>query len=245
MSETAIRCKICGGATELQGCVDAGRTCETGRDRFLPLTGQPIYYHRCQDCGFLFTTAFDDWSPADFRREIYNEGYAAADPDYADGSRSSLNIGVVATLMQRLEMRSLLDFGGGDGTLAAGLRALGFDARSWDPVADMDAAAPQPGAFELVTAFEVFEHTPQPLATTEQALGLLDAGGRLFFSTLLMDGLRRQATDHWYIAPRNGHISLHTSASLSRMFARFGWSVLSFDTVFHIATRLPDGPALV
>jgi 2-polyprenyl-6-hydroxyphenyl methylase/3-demethylubiquinone-9 3-methyltransferase len=232
-----LRCKICGSETELQGCVDFGRSCERNRGKFLPLAGIPIYYHRCLACGFLFTVAFDKWSFADFRANIYNDGYAAADPDYADGSRARGNAALAANILTQLGANRLLDYGGGDGTLAALLRANGCDAHSWDPVADHGAEAPPPGSFPLVTAFEVFEHTPTPTETAAQALAMLQPGGRLLFSTLLLDNLPRQATDHWYIAPRNGHISLHTTHSLGQLFARLGWKIRSFNANLHIAER--------
>ena len=135
-------CKICNGATELQGCVDAGRSCETQRGVYLPLTGIPIYYHRCLLCGFLFTTAFDTWSPEQFRANIYNDQYRIADPDYATGSRARGNAPITASIMDQLQIKRVLDFGGGDGTLATELTALGYDAHSWDPIADLTAESP-------------------------------------------------------------------------------------------------------
>jgi SAM-dependent methyltransferase len=229
-------CKVCGTLTELQGCVDAGRSCEIYRRTYLQLSGMPIYYHRCLGCGFLFTVAFDTWSFADFREKIYNDGYAAADPDYADGSRARANAALTDNVMGQLNARRVLDYGGGDGTMATELRAKGLDAHSWDPLTDRirgDAVAP--GTFDLVTAFEVFEHTPTPIPTAAEALNFLRPHGRLLFSTLLVDDLPRQATDFWYIAPRNGHISLHTSASLRALFARLGWTVRSFSANLHVA----------
>jgi hypothetical protein len=232
-----IPCKVCGSGTELQGCVDAGRSCERHRNIFLPLSGRPIYYHRCLQCGFVFTVAFDGWSADDFRRGIYNEGYAAADPDYADGSRARANAALTENAARQLAATRILDYGGGDGTLAAALRAKGLDAVSWDPIIDRDRPMPATGSFDLVTAFEVFEHTATPIETASHALSMLRANGRLFFSTLLMDGLPRQSTDHWYIAPRNGHISLHTRASLQSLFDRLGWAVRSLNHDLHIAQQ--------
>ena len=232
-----VPCKICGARTELQGCVDAGRSCERLRNIYLPLSGAPVYYHRCLHCRFVFTIAFDAWSSDDFRREIYNESYAAADPDYADGSRARANAALTENAMRQFGATRVLDYGGGDGTLAAALRAKGLDATSWDPITDRDNAAPAAGSFDLVTAFEVFEHTPTPFETASQALSLLRPKGHLLFSTLLMDDLPRQATDHWYIAPRNGHISLHTRASLQALFDRLGWAVRFVNHNLHIAQQ--------
>jgi hypothetical protein len=239
-----VACKICNNATELHGCVDSGRSCEINRGMFQPLTGEPIYYRRCLTCGFLFTTAFDDWSVEEFRQKIYNTDYALVDPDYASGARARKNAAVTAALMRRFHLTRVLDYGGGDGTMARLLRHNGFDAHSWDPIADSGGSLPQPGSFPLVTAFEVLEHTPNPVATVAEATGLLQYRGRLVFSTLLLDQLPRYATDHWYIAPRNGHISLHTRLSLGRMFAQLGWSVRSLEANLHIAEQykpsIPD-----
>jgi 2-polyprenyl-3-methyl-5-hydroxy-6-metoxy-1,4-benzoquinol methylase len=91
-----------------------------------------------------------------------------------------------------------------------------------------------------VTAFEVLEHSPTPIATMKQALSMLEYKGRLLFSTLLMDQVPRYATDHWYIAPRNGHISLHTRLSLGNMFSQLGWQVRSFDENLYLAERYPS-----
>jgi 2-polyprenyl-6-hydroxyphenyl methylase/3-demethylubiquinone-9 3-methyltransferase len=180
--------------------------------------------------------AFDAWSLDDFRKKIYNSQYASVDPDYADGSRARGNALLTENVLGQLGARRVLDYGGGDGTLASELRLKGFDAHSWDPVGDAERGADiTPGTFELVTAFEVFEHTPTPLTTTSEALSFLRPNGRLLFSTLLMDELRRQATDHWYIAPRNAHISLHTSASLRALFGRLGWTIRSFNANLHLA----------
>jgi SAM-dependent methyltransferase len=232
-------CKICDGPTEIQGCVDAGRSCETNRGFYSKLYGVPIYYHRCLNCGFIFSMAFDAWSVDDFRQNIYNSEYASVDPDYADGSRARGNALLTDNVMGQLGARRVLDYGGGDGTMASELRLKGFDAHSWDPFGDPGSGADITlGTFDLVTAFEVFEHTPTPVTTTSEALSFLRPNGRLLFSTLLMDELARQATDHWYIAPRNAHISLHTRASLRALFARLGWTVHTYKPNLHMAQML-------
>ena len=52
-----------------------------------------------------------------------------------------------------------------------------------------------------------------------------------------MDELPRQATDHWYIAPRNGHISLHTSVALRTLLLGLGWKLWSFSANLHVAVH--------
>jgi hypothetical protein len=238
-ASAGVLCKICNNETELHGCVDANRSCEIQRGAFPALSGVPIYYQRCLTCGFLFTTAFDGWSLDDFRNRIYDTGYAAADPDYATGSRARRNAVLTAEFMRRFSTCRVLDYGGGDGTLATSLRERGLDAHSWDLLLDGRSALPPTGTFPLVTAFEVFEHSPTPIETALDALSMVEKKGRLLFSTLLLDRLPRFSTDHWYIAPRNGHVSLHTRLSLQRLFSSLGWGVRSFDSHLHLAERFP------
>ena len=74
-STEARPCKICRQPAPLFGLVDFNRNCQIPDCVKLPLTGTPVYYRRCNACGFLFTDAFDDWSPDDFKTHIYNGGY--------------------------------------------------------------------------------------------------------------------------------------------------------------------------
>ena len=226
-------CKICGELARLHGVVDFNKTCEANRDRFFPLAGIPVWYHRCTNCQFLFSEQFDRWTADMFRQHIYNADYLQVDPDAA-GSRARGNVSGMIGLARRVNAVRVLDYGGGDGTLARGLTENGIDAVSWDPMRDNEPAPPA-GGFDLVSAYEVLEHTPTPLQTCAQALSFLRPGGLFVFSTLTQDDLRPQACDYWYIAPRNGHISIHTSRSLELLFARLGRKVQHFNALMHLA----------
>jgi hypothetical protein len=235
----ATSCKICGEPAALHGVVDFNKTCEVHRGRFFPLSGVPVWYHRCTNCQFLFTEQLDHWNTDMFRQHIYNGSYADVDPD-ANGARARANSGPLINFVRQVNAKRLLDYGGGDGTLARILVENGFDAVSWDPMRD-DKPAPPAGGFDLVTAFEVLEHTPTPLQTSEQVLSFLHAGGLFLFSTLTLDALSPQSCDNWYIAPRNGHISIHTSRSLDLLFARLDRKVHHFGSGFHLAHPIPQG----
>jgi hypothetical protein len=214
-------CKVCGSQTELQGWVDLGKSCEIVRGNYLPLTGVAIAYRRCLECGFLFTRHFDDWSVEDWAATIYNEDYKLADPEAYDGSRARDQCDYVCIVAGQFQARTILDYGGGSGTLAAMLIERALAAASYDPI--MGSAfewSAEP--YDLVTCFEVLEHTTTPMTTLDHIR--LMSTGRMVFSTLVMDGLPRQAMDHWYIAPRNGHVSLHTTKSLAVLFEKFGWT---------------------
>ena len=227
-------CKICGGPAALYGVVDFNKNCLERENVFPVLSGVPVYYYRCESCGLIFSRAFDEWTHADFQEHIYNSDYARVDPDYAE-TRPQLLADMVFNFIKQAGQLKVLDYGGGAGRTAELLRARGIAATSWDP---MTSAALPPGAlFDVVTCFEVFEHTPVPLATAEDALRLLDPKGVLIFSTLTADELPPRAVHAWYIAPRNGHITIYTKTALKVMFERFGCTVHHFNSNVHMAYR--------
>lgn len=227
-------CKVCGAPTEIQGCVDAGRSCEIAKRIYLPLTGRAIWYHRCEACGFIFTEDFDHWTKEDFRREIYNDEYHLADPGWIDGIREGDNAKTTSIVMGQYQAKTVLDYGGGHGGMAEMLRARGIEAETYDPL--FSEGLP-PDTFDLVTAFEVFEHSPTPLATLDEAIGMAGPAAPILFTTLLHDNVPRQDVSSWYIAPRNGHVSIWTRASLAIAFGKFGWKVKILNAGTHLAVR--------
>jgi hypothetical protein len=82
----------------LYGVADFHKNCHKEAQEPLALSGIPIYYHRCRDCGFLFTVAWDAWSPEDFARQIYNAEYLRVDPDYVE-RRPHFNAQMLAQLL--------------------------------------------------------------------------------------------------------------------------------------------------
>ena len=226
-------CKVCGNDAPLHGVCDFNKSCEIHRGRFFELAGNPVWYRRCATCGFIFTTYFDRLSTDEWKREIYNSEYNQFDPDGADGSRARANATRTLDMAHHTGAAHILDYGGGNGMLARMLIEAHSDCISWDIL--LDEGPPPVGPFDLVTAFEVLEHTPTPIETCGEALSRVRSGGAFLFSTLTLDDLPSQAMDHFYIAPRNGHVSIHTKDSLRRLFDRFGWRVEHLSDAFHVA----------
>jgi 2-polyprenyl-6-hydroxyphenyl methylase/3-demethylubiquinone-9 3-methyltransferase len=229
-------CKVCGSDAPLEGVVDFHKSCEVNRGIHFPLAGVPVYYARCSVCGFLFTDFFDGWSPEDFLRRIYNADYVKVDPEYVEVRPRASAEFVCNLFSDAITGLRVLDYGGGQGTLARVLRERGVAADSYDPF-DGDGEE-KPGPYDLITCFEVIEHVTDPQALVRAIGSRLAPEGAVLFSTLLAPPDRQAgAMDWWYIAPRNGHASIHTAESLAHLWQSAGFLLGSFDTNMHVAVR--------
>lgn len=233
--EAEEQCKVCGGVSTLYGVTDFNRNCSENNGVFLPLCGVPIYYHQCVDCGLIFTVAFDKWSKEDYLTHIYNDEYVKVDPEYLEvRPRSTANL--VYGFIKDATHLQLLDYGGGNGKMSRLLEEKGISCQSWDPMGNTNSR-PEKRHFDLVTAFEVLEHTPTPQETAEDALNCLNETGVFLFSTLTVDNLPPRSIHFWYIGPRNGHITIHTKKSLAVLFSKHGYKVHHFNENMHLAFR--------
>lgn len=234
-----VRCSVCGGATSLLDSVDFNKSCEEVRGTFLPPSGHLIAYVRCGDCGFCFAPEICGWSLAEFERRIYNDEYVRVDPDCVDARPRANARNLIAMFGDAGPELRHLDYGGGNGLTSGLLREAGWQSASHDVFFDRGVDLRDFGRFDLVTAFEVFEHVPDPRRLVAEILGLLDTDGVVVFSTLLSDGALAagRKLDWWYASPRNGHISLYTRESLARLAAAHGVNFGSFSTGLHALWR--------
>jgi SAM-dependent methyltransferase len=237
-----LPCKICGTAAPLFGVVDFNKSCVEKLGKVLPLCGVPIYYRRCPQCGFLFTTAFDHWGTAQFKQFIYNDDYIEIDPQSED-ARPRSNAEMILGLFDRDRSTvRVLDYGGGNGLTSDILREKGFlGAQTYDPFHPRYTVMPD-GKFELVVCIETLEHLPDPMAgVAALAQCCAEPGAVLFSTATLSTDFDRERMNWWYIGPRNGHISLFTTRALQIAWRRHGFSFGSFNDTVHLAYRtLPD-----
>lgn len=233
-------CKICGGNAPLAWVTDFSRTCREREGFFTPLSGQPVYYRRCEVCGFAFTNDFDAWTPDDFRLRVYNDDYALIDPDHTERRPSEYAKTIRRAFGDAICSLSMLDYGGRDGELAS--RLTGFaSAATYDPMVPEHSYRPD-AAFDLVTCLETLEHCPDPMATARDIAALTRPDGLVIASTLcfpteLAHDDRNFGAVWWYAAPRNGHISLFTRDALTRMWNEVGMQCVMFSDSSHIAFR--------
>lgn len=81
------------------------------------------------------------------------------------------------------------------------------------------------GRFDLITAFEIFEHVADVNRLMADCTNLLAEDGALIISTLLSDGFTapQLRITWWYASPRNGHISLLSKQSPAILAASYGF----------------------
>ncbi|SHF60983.1 class I SAM-dependent methyltransferase [Pedobacter caeni] len=136
-----------------------------------------------------------------------------------------------------------LDYAGGYGIFTRLMRDKGYDYYHSDIYCQNIFAeyfdlkdCPDKNGFELVTAFEVFEHLVNPKEEIQRVLGFSD---HLFFTTELQpEELKNNLPEWWYIAPETGqHIALYTLASLRYMAKEMGYNFYSDGKSMHLFTR--------
>ena len=201
----------------------------------LARSGIGISYVLCDQCRFCFAPEFATWSLEQFETKIYNAEYVVVDPDYLDTRPRANANSLLATFGTRGTDLRHLDYGGGRGLLSDLLREKGWHSESYDPFVDRSVSLQDLGRFDLVTAYEVFEHVPDVRRLVADLGSLLNPDGVVLFSTLLSDG--NLSPGHplswWYAAPRNGHISLFSARSLAALGVIEGFSVGSFSQDLH------------
>ena len=198
------KCKLCEGDTAIFDCVDFNKYCSSDPYWF-GLSGISVPYYRCGRCNFIFTDFIDEWNADEVTKYIYNADYIKVDPEYL-GVRAIRSALVLARQFAGCEHLRILDYGSGSGVFAEEMRKRGFHhVEGYDP---FSSPAEPVGLFDLITCFEVIEHSPKPLRTVEEMAGKLSSGGVIIIGQTLQPGnIDEIGGRWWYLAPRNGHVS--------------------------------------
>jgi hypothetical protein len=209
-------CPICEVEMQPLDVVDFNKACTELNGTYFNLSGFPVYYYICPFCDFVNAPLFKKWSRNDFSEKIYNSDYCKVDPDYFE-RRPTIFFHLLTKLFSaHKESFTHLDYGGGNGLLSSLLRKDGWKSDSIDPYDSTQNPLGTKTRYDLITAFEVFEHAPDPNILLSEISDFTHKDSVLFFSTQLTDGnvRKNQRLTWWYASPRNGHISLFSNASL-------------------------------
>ncbi len=236
-AEEATRCKICGSPTEIFDVVDFGKFCSLKNYYAFGTSGIQVKYVACMSCSFVFTSFFDDWAKEDFSQFVYNDDYIKVDGEYA-AARPEREAQAMARRLADLRGLRILDYGAGSGVFAERLGALGIAAvESYDPFSSPERPE---RTFDLLTCFEVLEHTPSPAATLADMKSLLGEGGCIVFSTGIQPpNIGELRGSWWYVAPRNGHVSIYSLEALALLGQSVGLTLYAGKEGLAFATARP------
>lgn len=195
-----------------------------------------VNYFQCNNCGFIQT------EHAHWLKEAYSNAI------------TSLDIGLVSRnlfyapktdLIINLFFNSgtqFLDYGGGYGMFVRMMRDKGFNfyrqdiycenlfAKNFD-VTNLDAN--KQSSFELLCAFEVFEHLENPLVEIEKMFAY---SKNILFSTELQPPQKlSNPKEWWYFTPETGqHISLYSERSLQLIAEKFNTKYYKINNSLHL-----------
>lgn len=228
--------------TELTACP----ICASSREmafREVILGRHEIAYLHCRHCGLLQTE-----SPY-WLDEAYADAIASADTGLL--SRNFTASSKLAVLLYSCfdPRGKYVDVAGGYGVLTRLMRDYGFD-YYWDDkycqnlVARGFEAEKKAGPFAALSAFEVLEHTHDPLTFVYEQMDKYRCG-TLIFTTELYEGKQPPQRDWWYYAFNTGqHISFYQKRTLEAMAKRASLNFYSVNGLHILTDRVLNMPFL-
>lgn len=239
-----IECKICKCTAVPYMVYDFGKSCSQ-RNRTDKIYGLPVYYFKCVSCGFFFTPMFDNVQSSFWTANVYNKDYYEfidAEYKFARPYESSIVVRSILNLLG-VGYAKGLDYGGGNGKFSQLMNKNGHDFISYDPY-DFNKKKPIEGKYNVICVFEVLEHVTDPLETFSDIVSFANPQSIIISTTQIQpDNCYIPARVHQeYIAPRNGHVSIHTKKSLGLIsakhglnFAQIGYGLQIYSS--HISTQ--------
>ena len=130
--------------------------------------------------------------------------------------------------------------GGGYGIFTRLMRDIGFDFYWNDPhstnlLARGFETKSKNYKYELVTAFEVFEHFAEPIKEIES---MFQFSGNILFSTELLPSTLPKPEEWWYYALGHGqHISFYSYRTLKYIAQKYGINLCTNGRGIHMFTK--------
>jgi hypothetical protein len=194
--------------------------------------GRQVGYFDCTHCGYLQTE----------KPYWLEEAYETVIADLDTGImwrnlRNMAHVVLTLTVFGRLRGR-VLDHAGGYGILVRLLRDVGVEAHWRDKYCQNLLAGgfeSDPGPYDLITAFEVFEHLEHPL---EELRAMLQVAPIALISTDLVPSEETPSPDWWYLGPDHGqHIGFFRTRTLAHLAREVGCSYRTDGRTLHVFSK--------
>lgn len=193
-----------------------------------------VKYFKCNHCGYLFTE--DPY----WLNEAYQRSINLSDTGLIMRNIYFSQILSVIIYFNFDKNASFLDYAGGYGIFTRLMRDVGFDFYWHDPFTQnlfangFEKILDEKTKYELITAFEVFEHFINPKDELAKMIKLSDT---IVFSTELMPQKVPDPKSWWYYAFDHGqHISFYDSNTLRYLANQFKMNYYNVNGI-HIFTR--------
>ncbi|MBE9115971.1 glycosyltransferase [Lusitaniella coriacea LEGE 07157] len=226
-----MKCKICDSAV-------------TFFARAKVLEKYDVDYFQCKNCNFIQTEA-PYWLEEAYINPIAKSDYGLAARNIAF---SRLTASVALNVFN--PKGKFLDYGSGYGLLGIlmqyiGLNFYGYDKYCKSVFTERVVTQPEEEPYQLVTAFEVFEHFTNPL---QEISKILEFSRNILLSTELLPHNNPTPEQWGYYATHEGqHIAIYTVKSLEIIAKKFNLNLYTDGCFIHLLTekRLPSNVAQI
>lgn len=188
-------------------------------------------YFKCLSCDFLFV------GEAYWLEEAYKNPINISDTGIM--MRNIYFTKIVASLIFFFfdKRAKFIDYAGGYGIFTRLMRDIGFDFYWHDDYTTNLLARgfeKSESSYELLTAFEVFEHFVNPIEEFEKMIMLSDS---IIFSTVTLPN-EIPSNDWWYYGFDHGqHISFYSEKTLRTIAEKFGMNFYPLNNLFLITKK--------
>ena len=225
-----VHCKICQGETSLFYTTQV-------------LQKYSADYYTCNHCGFIQT------SEPVWLKEAYNSAITNLDIGLID--RNLYLREHIPKIIDNCfpKAKIMIDYGGGYGLFVRLMRDMGYNFFRQDIYCEnifsnyFDVSDTNYKSFDLLTAFEVFEHFNHPMGEIEK---MFQYSEHIIFTTQLIPDKLEDFKNWWYVSPLTGqHIAFYSLKSLEFIAKKFNKNLYSNGSNLHIFTTQKTEPTLV
>lgn len=200
---------------------------------------------RCADCGLIMTgSGFEEgqYEEKDYYTirhssvaEVYQEWafrwrWILRRVEKLQPSGTSLDVGAGNGLFVKIAAD---EFGWKARGIELSEKEIAFAKRMLDVDIEQKLVSEVPGQFDMVTAFSVLEHVPDPIEFTRQLADHVRTGGLLILATPSPTCVqaRVKGLEKWGMISPPHHINIFSRKALYGLLERAGFQVVSYDTI--------------